>query len=271
MLKGNSQLSLQSLREAIALARSLGDKRLLGLSLEIYYTAGSFTAVPDGPAAAEEGFAIFNEIDDVWGRSTAYMNMARIAAARGDYETSRKYFDLLNTRLKATPVSFMTGITFLAIGYIERDQSHLDIARQHFEEGLKVFKFLRHKGFETVMLSELGHNARAQGDMAQARRIYRETITNFQDFGNRGAISHQLECFAFIALSEADPGRAVKLFAAASALRDKINALRTELEQAEYDRAIAQLHLSLAETVFDPLWAEGRAMTMEEAIQLALS
>ena len=41
-------------------------------------------------------------------------------------------------------------------------------------------------------------------------------------------------------------------------------------EHIEYDQAIAQVRPMLSEAKFNSLWAEGRAMTMEQAIQLAL-
>jgi len=86
----------------------------------------------------------------------------------------------------------------------------------------------------------------------------------------RAAIAHQLECFAFIAIADEEPERAIKLFSAAEALREKINSQMTDYEQIEYDQSIAQLRSMLAEMEFNSLWAEGRAMTMEGAIALAL-
>ena len=104
------------------------------------------------------------------------------------------------------------------MGYLERFGGHPEIAKGYFEQGLIIFRHLRHKGFETVMLSELGHIARITGDLTQAKQIYRQTIPRFQDMGNRGAVAHQLECFAFIAISEGQPQRAARLLGAAEAL-----------------------------------------------------
>ncbi len=201
----------------------------------------------------------------------AYMNMARIALARGDRATSDTYFGLLKAQMKEAPVSFMSGMTYLGTGYSERGRGQLDTAKQHFEEGLKIFKQLRHKGFETVMLAETGHVARLQGDFVEAEKIYRETIVHFQDLGNRPAVAHQLECFASIAIQQEEPQRATKLFGAAEVLREIVDSQMTDYERVEYDQSVAQLRAMLAEAEFNTLWAEGRSMTMEQAIQLALA
>ena len=121
-----------------------------------------------------------------------------------------------------------------------------------------------------VMSSEMGHVERQQGNLTKATSIYRETIKGWQDLGNRAAIAHELECFGFIALAEEEPHAAVKLFGAAEALREKIQAPMTDYEHAEYDRAVARVRSMLTETEFNSLWAEGSAMTIEQAIAFAL-
>ena len=45
----------------------------------------------------------------------------------------------------------------------------------------------------------------------------------------------------------------------------------TDYERVEYDESVAQLRAMLAETEFNALWAESRAMKMEQAIELALN
>jgi predicted ATPase/class 3 adenylate cyclase len=271
MATGGAKYSCRSLDEAIALARLTGDKRLLGYALEMYYTASQFEGSPDASEYVEEGFAIFNDIDDPWGMSMAYMNMARLSQARGDYETSQKYFGLLKTKMKETPISFMNGMTYLGTGYSERGQGHLDTAKQHFEEGLRIFIQLRHAGFENVMRAELGHIARVQGNTSEAVKTYRETILYFQDMGNRPAVAHQLECFGFLAITAEEPQRAATLFGAADGLRERIDSQMTQYERIEFDQSVARLRTMLPEAEFNALWAEGKSMTMEQAILLALS
>ncbi len=263
-------LSLQALLEAISISRLTGDKIMLGYSLEMYFTASTFRNLPDGPDAAKEGFAIFSDVDDMWGMSMAIMNMGRIALMRGDVGESQKYFDMLKARLKDAPISFMSGLNFLGMGHEERDRGRLENAKEHFEEGRKIFRLLRHKGFETVMMAELGHIARIKGEIAESKQIYQQTIRRFQELGNRGAITHQLECFGFIALAEEEPQNTAKLFGAAEALREKIDSPMTDMERIEYEQSASQLRSMLPDADFNTLWAEGKSMTMEQAIQLAL-
>jgi predicted ATPase/class 3 adenylate cyclase len=269
---GNIPLLIQSLKEAIAISRITGDKLMLGYSLEMFFTASTFIQVEGSEEAAQEGLIIFTEeINDRWGLSMAYQNMAWLANRRGDLIEKDKYFHKIKELLRDIPFSFQAGLFYLGMGMIESVQRNYETAKQLFEEGLKIFKRLENKYFQTALRSELGHVARHSGDIPQAKKIYHDTLPEWKDLGNRAAIAHQLECFAFLAVIDEEPQRAIKLFSAASAVRERVQASMTEPERVEYNQAVARLHSMLAAARFDALWAEGRSMTMERAIDFALS
>jgi tetratricopeptide (TPR) repeat protein len=270
---GNLPLIMQSLKEAIAISRMTGDKLILGYSLEMFFSASTFrfTDVEGAAEAAQEGFKIFTEeIDDRWGLSIAYQNLAWLAHRKGELGEKEKYFGKIRELLREIPLSFQAGLFHLGMGMIESIQGNYDTAKQILEDGLNIFRRLQNKYFQTALKSELGHVARRSGNISQAKTIYQETLREWKDLGNRAAIAHQLECFALLAITDEEPQHAVKLFGAAEALRERVHASMTEPERVEYDQSVAQVRAMLAEAEFIMLWAEGRAMTMEQAIQLAL-
>ena len=255
-------LGMQSLEAAIYTARLIGDKQILGYSLEVYYIASGFTSrIGKADAEAAEGYAILSEINDQWGLGLAYTNMARMAFARGDLAESQKFINILKRWMQDAQISYMTGVALLSIG-AEIRLAHPESAKEYYEEALKIFRHLRHKSFEPIMLSELGHVARTTGKTAEAKELYRQSLRHFQDQGNRPAIAHELECFAFLAITEEEPQRAANLFGAAEALRERIKASMQYLERVEYDDAIVRLRTMLTEAELNSLWVEGRALSM---------
>jgi len=108
------------------------------------------------------------------------------------------------------------------------------------------------------------------GNFQEARALYRETIQEWQEIGHRGAVAHQLECFAFIAKTQEQGERAVKLMGAAEALRAASSSARTPQERIEYDRELAGLRAGMDEKEFHLLWEEGGSMNMEQAVDFAL-
>ena len=121
-----------------------------------------------------------------------------------------------------------------------------------------------------MIKSDLAHVLRYEGKYSQAMTSYHETIREWQRMGHRSAIAHQLECIAFVAKAQEQPEKALQLLGAAEALRQRIEIDMTTLERAEYEKEIADLKAKMGEKEFTSLWSDGRSMTMDTAIELAL-
>ncbi len=273
LLQGTNEImfSRSILQEAIAIARELGDKKMLGLGLEMYANGSAMIKADDTVAAAMEGLEIFRELNHSAGMGMAYANLARWEGIHGNFQESEKYMALARASLKDGAISIQSGFLNMGMGMGARYQGRFDLAQKYFEEGLRIFKYIGHKGMTATMTSEIAHMQRAMGNYGEARKTYQETIKVFQDHGNRPAVAHQLECFAMIAAVEEEPQRAAKLFAAAETIRDVTGHKRTDEEEAEEAQFMGRLRAMLPEAEFNALWAEGKSMTMEQAIGLALS
>jgi predicted ATPase/class 3 adenylate cyclase len=268
---GNMPLAIQAQKEAIAISRMTGDRRILGYSLLMYYTATGFIHAPDRNDAAREGYHIFShEVNDSFGLGMGYMMMARLAAEKGDEIEKDLYFGKLRERMRETPGSYQAGMFHLGMGMDESRHGNYQAAKRIFEDGEKIFKDIGSVNFQLIMRSEIGHIERYTGNLTQAKLIYQKTIKGWQEIGNRSAIAHQLECFGFLAIHVEEPQRAAKLFGAGEALREKAQSPMADHEQVEFDQSVAHLRTMLPRREFNTLWAEGRSMTMEQAIQLAL-
>jgi hypothetical protein len=74
-----------------------------------------------------------------------------------------------------------------------------------------------------------------------------------------------------VALSNGDYEQAGRLFGATETLRAALGLRREAVEQAHHDQRVAATRAALAKESFDAAWAEGRAMTLEQAIEYALA
>jgi len=119
--------------------------------------------------------------------------------------------------------------------------------------------------------SELAHVLREHGELDEPLAIYKEVILGWVELGHRAAVAHELECIAFIFRRKGQAHRAANLLGAAEALRQAIDSSMTDIEGVEYDREVSALRTQLDEAAFTTSWSEGRAMTMDEAITLALN
>ena len=71
--------------------------------------------------------------------------------------------------------------------------------------------------------------------------------------------------------ASAAPERAVRLFAAADALRANIGAVMPAYDRGDYDAALASARATLGEKALAIAWAAGRAMAADRAADYALT
>jgi hypothetical protein len=121
-----------------------------------------------------------------------------------------------------------------------------------------------------LSLSHLGAGALDQGDYWTARALLRESLAICRELGGGLGIAQNLEWFAVVAAAQAQPERAARLLGAAEALREAKGALMQPADRARQERCIAAVRTALAEGEFVAAWAEGRAMSLPQAVQYAL-
>ena len=79
-----------------------------------------------------------------------------------------------------------------------------------------------------------------------------------------------LERLAWVAVAQSHVSRAVRLGGAAESLWEAINIPLALEERADHDRAVQAMRRALGEEAFAVACAEGRALSLDQAIALAL-
>jgi class 3 adenylate cyclase len=121
------------------------------------------------------------------------------------------------------------------------------------------------------ILWSLGLVAFDQHNFEEAHSQYKEGLRTAKELGNVWFGVFLVEAFAGLIAAEGQYVRAARLFGAAEAHR-KITGLPLPLfHRSDYDRPVAIIRAGLKEEAFSATWAEGRAMTLEQAIEYALA
>jgi predicted ATPase/class 3 adenylate cyclase len=255
----------------IPLARTLDDQLPLAIALFFKSSAAFFmNDIDSALAAVKEAHALAEEAGDQRWKAIAMASSSWYASspkyqkkhAQGTDEPYSKFIKGLSPLLSMELV--------LMTGFEARIKGDFETARSFLEQSLQYSPLYRSRPYEAMTRSELGHISRQSGDYQTAKEIYRQTILSWKDMGHRAAIANQLECFAFIARVEEDSQRAVLLLGAAEALREEVDSIMTDFEQVEYDREVSLLREQVGERAFEKWWVEGRNITMDEAIELAV-
>jgi tetratricopeptide (TPR) repeat protein len=270
--QGDFTNSIAASRKCEELARQTGDKRLLATVLA--FGASSKMMSGDSSYATsvmDEVLSIAREADDPFALSISYgMIGMHMLLSTADTSKGNEYIEKGLALLKNTPNHFWQTMLLFGLGMVARFQGRFDEARGHFAPLLTVFRDMGDQHRTNMIHSECAHMERLEGHHEKAASMYRETILEWKRLGHRAAVANQLECFAFIAKIQEQPERAIQLLGAAERLREIIKIPMSEVEQVEYDREVADLKANAGEKEFASHWAEGRSMTMEGAIELAL-
>ena len=101
--------------------------------------------------------------------------------------------------------------------------------------------------------------------------LLRESLTLFREMRDKLGIIRGLNGLAGAAWGRDLSERAARLFGAAENLREAIGAALPLSEQSELDQNVSALRAYMDDRAFTSAWAEGRAMTLEQAIEYALA
>jgi non-specific serine/threonine protein kinase len=110
-----------------------------------------------------------------------------------------------------------------------------------------------------------------QGDYPAARALCEESLVLRRELSDRRGIAESLEELAYCAFALVSPGRAARILGAAERLREEIASPLAPTDRPQYDRQVAAARAAIGDdAAFDFAWQEGRAMTLDQAVEYAL-
>jgi len=111
--------------------------------------------------------------------------------------------------------------------------------------------------------------ATARGEREEAERDIQGALACAADIGANLEVPDILECIADLARAAGSHHEAARLFGATHAARLRMGAVRFNVWDAGYEASVAEVRDALGDKGFDSAWAEGAALSTEEAIAYA--
>jgi predicted ATPase/DNA-binding SARP family transcriptional activator len=217
----------------------------------------------------EETLALCYELGDQCGIARAVNGLGIIALDRGDYDQAvSKFEECLAVYRQLGHVLGVMG-TLNNLGETARRQSDIDRAETLLQESLKLAKELGDKGWIARAMHILGNIAMDRGDYKLAGQMFKNALVILREIEDV-IIMYVLEGLACMAAAQGEAARALRLAEAATVQREATRLSRAPADQCALDRCLREARriMSLEET--ERALAEGRAMTIEQAIAYAL-
>jgi DNA-binding CsgD family transcriptional regulator len=109
----------------------------------------------------------------------------------------------------------------------------------------------------------------AQGEQEQGERDALDALARAAEVEAYLFIPDILECLGTLGVDLGSHREAARLFGAAHAMRERMGAVRFKVYTAGYEASVAALRDAMGDKNFDNAWAEGAALSTEEAIAYA--
>ncbi len=254
--------------ESLALHRELGDEQGQASAL---LDLGSLADCWDAARARgylEEGLALYRKQEDVVGVAGALDSLGKLALRQGDLEQARRWLEE-SLALQRSFAGAGLAFTLSNLGELALRAEDYAQACTYFCESLSLGEAAGQWLTVYWGTAHMGFVALQQGEQEQARATFSEAQRLFQRAGSKIGVVYALEGMASLAVRQGQPERAVRLFAWADAARAAIGDMRPPVEQAGVGREIDELRAHLDPAVYAAAYAQGQAMTMEQAIAYA--
>ncbi|MGD1170315.1 LuxR C-terminal-related transcriptional regulator [Mycobacterium seoulense] len=260
------------LAEAEEVAGSLAEEAEAAgeVVMKIYgHTVHSVVLSRQGRAAAARSAAqsALMAADAVGGAAedTVYAMLADAALSAGDAVEAFRMAQTAWERTNSIREVFTRSVNPIAEAALAC--GHLDVARRWADENVAVVP-----GYQQVVaLTARAFIAVAQGEYGQAERDAHEALAVAARVGGYLRVPDAFECLARLAAVAGSHAHAhaARLLGAADAMRQRTGEVRRPMYQAGVDAAGATCREALGQAAFDAAWAEGAALSTEEAIAYA--
>jgi non-specific serine/threonine protein kinase len=217
----------------------------------------------------EQALTLYRELKDKKGNATALNNLAAQLASQGDSVGAHTLFteSLELYRELGDQLGIIYALANLAV--VALHHGDYPGSQALSEEALALSQASRHAWGTANTFSNLGLAVFQQGDHKRATELFKQGLRLFQELGD---IVGMTECLEGLALrhAEVEPARFVQLFAMADRQRSSISAPLPPYLRAAYRRYLEAAQSQMSDGAWTARWAEGSAMTLEQAIAYAL-
>jgi predicted ATPase/class 3 adenylate cyclase/DNA-binding CsgD family transcriptional regulator len=213
-------------------------------------------------ATIEAAFETVSELGEFM-EGFAYAVVAIIGLAAGEVAAATDASEAAWQRLSAQ--GDLGAINLNPLAEVALARGDLVAARRWVDDAVSVMK-----GWHLATALTTGARvAIAQGELDRAEHDAHEALTVAETTGSHMAVPDILECLAALAGTAGAHRQAARHFGAADTLRQRTGTARYKIHDADYHASVAVVRDAMGENDFEDAWAQGAAMSIDEAIAYA--
>ena len=258
--------------ESLALGRALGDQQGIEDALENLGTvAGLQGDFARARALIEESLSLTRASGNQQGMLFSLHNLGWLASEQGDFQRAAVVLDECLHLARALGVPMALHGILNTLGTLALRQEDHQRAEKLLEEGLTLSRAVGDRRSIVSALNSLGCVKIELGDTQRAQGLLEEALTLAREVADQRGIVDALEGIALLVNGRGSPAVGARLLGFVEAVRAAAELPRVPGESAQYAQLLAALHLALDAEAFAAAWADGRALSIEDVVTLALA
>jgi predicted ATPase len=269
--------------EALALLEaSLACSKQVGATAQAAITAATLCAIraearssTSDPrevfAAGEEALALARAAGDDFALAIALNNIGGVMQVLGENERARAYCEeSLEVRRRIGNVSLIS-LSLTNLADMALLDGKTDEAATMFAEAAEIATAIGDKRHICYAQAGLGQVAYLERRWQEAEAHAHASLRLAREIGMKLVIVEEMSCLAGIAAATGDVGRAARLASAAELHGSLLTTIATLSAVAFHQADIESAKAACDPAAWEQAWAEGRAMSLDEAADYALS
>ncbi|MCI0398987.1 MAG: helix-turn-helix domain-containing protein [Chloroflexi bacterium] len=268
---GDLSLARTLLEEGLAVSQAVEDLYQVNTTLTIL--AAVLTDLGEHTQAdqlLQESLAVATKINDTWGVILALDRAGWNLHAMGDYATAQTVCERNISICRELGNKLNLGQALANAAMVSNLQDDYVTSAAYAAEALALFRDVGDFGRQPFVMRMLGYAARQAGDYSEARACCIEGLEGNQQIGHQTGIIAGLVSLASVA-AQGNLERAARLCGAADALLNAQGLALMKPDAKAFAETAAAARAQLNEAAFARAWAEGQAMTLDQAIAYAVS
>jgi predicted ATPase len=260
------QAGIAPLEEAAELFRELGDDEGLGRCLGFLGHARLFTGDIVGAAAVlDDAVERAREAGDRRSLARALSNAAFLVIEVGDFDRARAMFEEAAALARAEGMIPAAALTVILLGYGATVAGDFELAANRLDEGVAMLEELGDTTWTPVAQRYLALLALHRGRLDEAEFLLRTGLREERE--NAPHFPYWMEDLAAVAGARGEALRAATLWGATDSLFERFGLVPLE-ESRQVRRLFREPFVERAEA---DAWARGHAMTLQQALDYALT
>jgi predicted ATPase len=269
-LRGHLAEGRRRVEDALA-----ADERRTPARAKALNAAGHFAAMTGDlgleRTRAQEALALHTELGDEWGSALSRYALADAAAAERDWATAKKLMEESVREFDRLGDDFHRISARRGLAWMHEELGDRERALELTEENLRLARSLGNKRIEARSLGALAMSALDEGRLGDAVAMMADSYRIDRDLGNVIFVAVDLARFAAIRAHEGKAETAAQLLAKSEAMHEEIAWTPESWVAEEREKTRGVIRTQLDEAAFAESWEQGRTLTLDEAVALALA